>query len=131
MHSPQDRHFAHMLTHGGSRDYHSHRLIGVSGWVWAALKPASPTVLTPQFLTPTGFESIWRGFEAGQTVFITVQTALKPSGQFLKRAGGFKMVLNMYMYIVGIGGLVSWFQCKVLNHVCIKWDRVKAPPCTL
>ena len=48
----------------------------------------------------------------GQTVFITVQTALKPSGQFLKRAGGFKMVLNiytLYMYIVGIyvGGLVS------------------------
>ena len=52
-----------IITHG-----HSHRLIGVPGWERTTSKPASPTVFTPQFLTLTGFESVWRGFEVGQMV---------------------------------------------------------------
>ena len=47
---------------------HSHRLIGVLGWERTASKPASLTMLAPQFLALTGFESVWRGFEVGQTV---------------------------------------------------------------
>ena len=122
-----DRIFVHMQVCTSSCAYlliitheHSHRLTGAPGWERTALKPASLTVLKPQFLAPPalnlpGRVSKWaRRLHNCLDSFQTVWTVLK-------RAGGFKMVLN-----INKGHIVFYVPAHVsmygAHHVCMNWD---------
>ena len=97
-------------------DEYSHRLVRAPSWEQTALKPASLTVMKLHFHFLAPEPTAWNPsgwFRSGLDVYKTVWMVLK-------RAGGFKMVFNIYMYSsTGLCMLLRLYIKTFIPHLVI------------